>query len=356
MIRSIRILAFMLLVGTLSSCVKENSFGPSFRKQILYFQLIGQTGNTNIVEDSLRIYITVGSNADLRQLKADSIKLSTFATINPDPFTALDYSTARNFTVTAEDGTTAVYSVMVRKEGSTPQLENSNFEAWYKPAGKIYFEPGADDQSIWASANAGVTTTGANNFNTSPITLPTGEKAAQLITKDLGSVAQITGQRMGAATLFTGKFVLDIANPINSTKFGVPFTARPTGFSVTAAYLAGTPYKDGRNNVLNKIDSADLYVVLENRENPNAIKRIATGWIRTGNTAPNTLVVLQSNLVYGSLPANTPSYQFPANGLFGNANDPVTHISVVFASSANGIFYEGGVNSTLVVNTFTLQY
>ena len=27
--------------------------------------------------------------------------------------------------------------------------------------------------------------------------------------------------------IFTGKFVLDIANPLNSTKFGVPFTGRP---------------------------------------------------------------------------------------------------------------------------------
>jgi hypothetical protein len=349
-------IGFIMLVFTLHSCVKENSFGPSQRKQILFFQLQGQTGNTNIVEDSLRVYITVGSNADVKKLKADSIRLSTFAKINPDPFTALDYTTPRVFTVTAEDGSTAMYAVIVRKEGSTPQLENSNFEAWYKPTGKNYFEPGADEQSIWASANAGVTTTGANNFNTSPITLPTNEKAAQLITKDLGSIAQITGQRMGSATLFTGKFILDLSNPINSTKFGIPFTARPTGFAVTAAYLAGTPYKDGRNNVLNKIDSADIYVLLENRENPNAIKRIATGWIRSGNTAPNTLVILQSNLVYGPLPANTPGYQFPANGLFGNANDPVTHITVVFSSSANGILYEGGVNSTLVVNTFTLQY
>lgn len=354
MIRPLSIL--LLLVGMLSACVKENSFGPSSLKQIRYFQLENQSGNANIVQDSLRIYVTVSSSADLTRLKADSILLSTFARVQPNPKAALDYSKPQKLEVVAEDGSSAFYTVFVTKEGSSPQLENSGFEDWYTPAGKSYQEPGKDENTIWASANAGVATTGASNINTTPIRLSNNSTAAQLVTKDLGSIGQLTGQRMGSATLFTGKFILDIANPINSTKFGIPFTGRPTGFEVEMAYVAGSPYKDGRNNILNKIDSADLYVLLENRSDPNAIKRVATGWVRQSTTTPNTLVVVEKELHYGALPAGTPAYQYPANGIFGAANDAITHITVVFASSAQGINYEGGVNSVLVVNRFSLRY
>jgi hypothetical protein len=59
---------------------------------------------------------------------------------------------------------------------------------------------------------------------------------------------------------------------------------------------------------------------------------------------------------YGPLPAGTPAYQFPANGLFGNATDRITHISLVFASSIGGATFEGGVGSTLIVNNLKLIY
>jgi hypothetical protein len=51
-----------------------------------------------------------------------------------------------------------------------------------------------------------------------------------------------------------------------------------------------------------------------------------------------------------------PAYQKPANGLYGAANEKVTHLTVVFSSSYNGALFEGGTNSTLVVNDFNLIY
>jgi hypothetical protein len=51
-----------------------------------------------------------------------------------------------------------------------------------------------------------------------------------------------------------------------------------------------------------------------------------------------------------------PDYQKPANGMYAASGDPVTHITVVFSSSYNGAFFEGGTNSTLVVNNFHLVY
>ncbi|NRF38190.1 PCMD domain-containing protein [Pedobacter foliorum] len=352
-----KIFTLILLISVcIFSCVKENYFGKSKLKQILLFSIENQSGNTRILQDSLSIYLTVANDANIHALVIDSILLSTFASISPDPKQSQDFSKPFTYKVTAEDGSSVNYTVFVSKETGNPQLENSGFDDWYIPEGKLYKQPGKDANTIWASANEGVTTTGSNKFNTAPVLIAGTDFAAQLVTKDLGAIAQITRQRMGAATLFTGKFVLNIINPSLSAQFGIPFQARPSAFSIEYNYKAGTPYKDGSNNVINKPDSADIYVLLENRSDLNAIKRIATGWLRTASSDNTSYKKATITLIYGQLPGATPAYQKPQNGLYGSTADVVTHISVVFASSANGINYEGGVNSTLLLNNFSLVY
>ncbi|MEN9686941.1 MAG: hypothetical protein RLZZ28_2727 [Bacteroidota bacterium] len=345
----------VLLILVASGCIKEDHFGKSTLKQILYFTLKGQVGNSNIKEDSLKIYITLAASANLQTNSPDSVGLSTFAKISPAKTVNRDFSTPVKYAVTAEDGSTSEYTIIVVQEGANPQLENSDFDDWYTPAGLNYQEPGKDANTIWASANAGVATMGLSNVNTTALLINGTDFAAHLVTKDLGSLAQITGQRMGSATLFTGKFVLNIANPIASAQFGILYTSKPKSFTVDMKYQPGTPYKDGRNNVLNKTDSCDIYLLLENRDNPGNVKRIATGWYRSSIASTN-YQTLSVPLVYGQLPAGSPDYQKPPNGLYGLATDRVTHISVVFASSAQGLFYEGAVNSVLDINHFKLNY
>ena len=352
---TLKIAALSVIIAS-AGCLKDDFFGPSALKQIVYLSVEGQTGNARIVQDSLRIYLTASAETDPAAVTVDSVRLSTFATVMPGKGDVVDMTSPASFAVTAEDGSTVTYTVFLAVEGSEPQLENSGFDDWYTPSGKNYQEPGKNAGSPWNTANAGVTITGANNYNTRPFTVSGADLGAELVTRDLGPIAQITGQRMGAATLFTGVFELNIADPIASAKFGIPFAARPTGFSIEAAYAAGTPYKNGMNVELSKIDSADLYVLLENRDDPGAIRRIATGWIRLGSTPGTDLQPFSTNLTYGPLPSGAPDYQKPANNLYGTAQDKVTHISVVFSSSANGIVYEGGVNSTLRINNFKLVY
>src|SRR5690606_17181220 len=149
--------------------------------------------------------------------------------------------------VTAENGTSADYHVIVKREGLEPQLDNSGFDLWYTPEGKGYKQPGRDASTIWATANEGVTTTGADNFNTAPELVAGTDYLARLETKDLGPLAQITGQRIGSATLFTGRFELNLSDPPSSAIFGTTFVARPKSFSVDLHYHAGSPYKNGNN-------------------------------------------------------------------------------------------------------------
>ncbi len=346
-------ITFLILTSLfVSSCITETYFGESELNKILYFTLKGQVGNTTIKEDSLLIYVTVGEEAEITALQPDSVLLSTFARIEPSQYDVVDFTNPYEYTVIAENGSKAFYTVVVKKEGSEPQLENTNFDLWYTPNGKNYMQPGADGNSIWSSANDGVTILGDDNANTTPEQIAGLDYAAKLLTKDLGILS--LGQRMGSATLFTGKFELNILDPPSSAKFGVAFSAKPKAFSIDAKYMAGSPYKSNTGKVLDKIDSADVYLLLENREDLDNVIRIATAWIRTGDI--DEFINIKKDLIYGVLPSGTPSYQLPQNGLYGTIDDKVTHISVVFASSANGINYEGGVNSTLVVNNLVLHY
>jgi hypothetical protein len=334
------------------SCVKEDHFGRSALKEIRYFTLTQQAGNTEIILDSLIIHVTVAPTANLTQLFPDSISLSSYASITPGVGVVQDFSRPVLYTVTAEDGSTAAYTVIVRRGSSTPQLDNGSLDDWYTPTGKNFQEPGKNENTIWATGNAGVVTLTTANVN--PVVVSGTDRASEMVTKDLGALGQLTGQRMAAGTTFTGKFILDIANPLNSTKFGVPFTGSPKSFSVSYTYAPGTPYRDGRGNILNKEDSCDIYLFLENRDN-NQVKRLATGWFRSGNLA-TTYTDITIPITYGALSAGNPAYQFPANGLFGTAADPVTHITFVAASSAYGASYEGGTGSKLIINHVRMNY
>jgi hypothetical protein len=126
--------------------------------------------------------------------------LSTYATLIPGKETYRDFTTPQVYRVQAEDGSEVSYSVIVTKEGANPQLENSTLDAWYTPTGKNYEEPGADASTIWASGNAGVVT--INTANVTPVVIAGSDKAAKLVTKDLGSLGQLVGQSVWVPAVF----------------------------------------------------------------------------------------------------------------------------------------------------------
>lgn len=336
----------------LSACVKEDFFGKSSLKQINFFSIQNQSGVTIIIEDSLLIRTTVAANTDLTQLRPDSVAVSSYARVEPSITQIRDFTRPVLYTVIAEDGSRVNYTVVITKEAANPQLENSSFDDWYTPSGKNYQEPGLSSSSIWATGNAGVVTLG--NANVTPVVVSGTDNAVQLVTKDLGTLGQLVSQRMAAGSIFTGRFELDIANPLNSTKFGIPFTARPVGFSLSYTYQPGSTYRNNKGVILSKADSCDIYLILENKEGAEA-KRIATGWFRSGDAITN-FTNINIPLIYGNLPANAPAYSKPINGLYGSANDKITHISFVAASSSSGALFEGGVNSTLQINNLQLKY
>jgi alpha-D-ribose 1-methylphosphonate 5-triphosphate synthase subunit PhnL len=115
-IGNILALVLPLLLG---SCIGEDFFGKSDFKQILFFSVPQQSGQARIDHDSLIVRLSVAASAQLDALYADSIQLSTFATVFPQVGDVRDFGQPVPYTVTAENGTTAVYTVYA--DGNRPR-------------------------------------------------------------------------------------------------------------------------------------------------------------------------------------------------------------------------------------------
>lgn len=344
-----------------ASCVKEDHFGPTDAKKIKEFVLEEQAGNANIDNDAKTITITVAADANIKFLKATKIVLSSFATIKPAAGEPQDFTQPVTYTVTGEDGSTAVFKVTVSRQGGNPQIPNSNFNKWYTVAneyqGDEYEEIGENaNDKTWGTGNVGAAMMGL--YPTKPQTIG-GNIAASLTTTDMGSLAGFLGKQTAAGNLFTGFF--DASGPggviTGKPAFGIPFKTTPNAFRVKYQYTPGDIVRDGKGQVVpNMKDSCDIYVLLEHREEGKT-KRLATAWFRHGDIQTGWKT-LEMPLVYGELPAGTPTYMLPKAGeTWGDiTKDKPTHITVVFSASSRGDDFIGAWGSNLIVDDFELAY
>jgi len=359
-------MAFLSMLFILNSCIGEYHFGKYDQAKILAFSVENQVGAVNIDHDALLVTLLVDESSDIQNLKVNTIEISSFATVSPAQGDIVDFSEAVAFTVTAENGSTQIYSVIAKRSQAEIQLNNANFQDWFEvtSGSKKYFEPGVSKaETLWGTGNPGVVTLGAPDVN------PSGSAEnvfALLKTVEL-SLGKLLGQGIGAGSMFTGFFKLNLSNPISSAKFGVPYSARPKAFSIKYKYSPGPMVKDGKlNNLPNAKDSCDMSIILTDRST-EPYKQVAVAWFRSGENITEWKTITL-NFKYG--PISSPaSYERPKdvyildNGkerlvpvVYGTGIEKPTHISVVFASSHRGDFFEGAPGSELFVDDLELIY
>ena len=303
---------------------------------------------------------------DLTALELSEIELSEGATVNVEVGESYDFGAGVQVTVTNANDESETYSV---KAGY--QLPGSNFNTWK-----------GDDvtpDSIWGNANTILTTTekitsgsmiGAQIQTSSALTKTA---SGSLYTADFNPKGVGTLSMASSSTWPDGNELLD---------FGKPFNARPEFMEVKFSY-------DGKG------DSCDIYILLENRTGDKNVNRkssdvnklVASAWFRStkadnsGRENPDVVSVsepdenkmrtLRLKLQYGEPLAGSPienSSTFNTklessnksainNGLVqGTGDEPVTHIRVVFASSADGNHYKGTKGAILVIDEMKLIY
>ena len=303
---------------------------------------------------------------DLTALELSEMELSEGATANVEVGESYDFGAGVQVTVTNANDESETYTV---KAGY--QLPGSNFNSWK-----------GDDvtpDSIWGNANTILTTT---EKITSGSMIGAKIQTSSALTKTAsGSLYTAVFNPKGVGTLSMassstwpdGNELLD---------FGKPFNARPEFMEVKFSY-------EGKG------DSCDIYILLENRTGDKNVNRkssdvnklVASAWFRStkadnsGRENPDVVSVsapdengmrtLRLKLQYGEPLAGSPienSSTFNTklessnksainNGLVqGLGDEPVTHIRVVFASSADGNHYKGTKGAILVIDEMKLIY
>ena len=303
---------------------------------------------------------------DLTALELSEMELSEGATANVEVGESYDFGAGVQVTVTNANDESETYTV---KAGY--QLPGSNFNTWKGD--------NVTPDSIWGNANTILTTTekitsgsmiGAQIQTSSALTKMA---SGSLYTADFNPKGVGTLSMASSSTWPDGNELLD---------FGKPFNARPEFMEVKFSY-------EGKG------DSCDIYILLENRSGDKNVNRkssdvnklVASAWFRStkadnsGRENPDVVSVsepdenkmrtLRLKLQYGEPLAGSPienSSTFNTklessnksainNGLVqGTGDEPVTHIRVVFASSADGNHYKGTKGATLVIDEMKLIY
>ena len=343
----------------------SDSVSESPAPRILSLSIAGKSAEFD--EDRKTFHVDdLDFRTDLTTLELSEMELSEGATANVEVGESYDFGAGVQVTVTNANDESETYTV---KAGY--QLPGSNFNSWK-----------GDDvtpDSIWGNANTILTTT---EKITSGSMIGAKIQTSSALTKTAsGSLYTAVFNPKGVGTLSMassstwpdGNELLD---------FGKPFNARPEFMEVKFSY-------EGKG------DSCDIYILLENRTGDKNVNRkssdvnklVASAWFRSTKadnsdrenpdvvsvSAPdeNGMRTLRLKLQYGEPLVGSPienSSTFNTklessnksainNGLVQGAGDePVTHIRVVFASSADGNHYKGTKGAILVIDEMKLIY
>lgn len=303
---------------------------------------------------------------DLTALELSAMELSDGASASVTVGESYDFGMGVQVKVTNEKDESVSYSV---KAGY--QLPGENFNSWNKND--------VTPDSIWGNANTIVETT--KKVSLGSMIGAEIKTASALIKIASGSLytADFNPNGVGTLSMASSKTWPDGNELLD---FGKPFAARPEYMEVKFSY-------DGKG------DSCDIYILLENRTGNKNVNRkstdvntlVASAWFRSskadnsGRENPDVVSVsepdengmrtLRLKLKYGEPLEGSPienSSTFDTvlkssnksainNGLVqGTGEEPVTHIRVVFASSADGNHYEGVEDATLIVDDLKLIY
>ncbi len=329
--------------------------------------------SVTIDQNLKKIYIEMAYLANLTQVTISALGLSEGAsTAGITKGSAYDLSAGLSVLVSVGENS-VTYTV---KAGY--QIPYSNFDSWDNDD---YVLEDPTYGAIWGNANSA-------SKNTTQVTVGSGSGAQMKTSSILGKIA--------SGSIYTAEFnpngvgLFSMAS--SSTwpdgneliDFGKPFKGHPEYADVKFSYSNN----DG--------DSCDIYIMLENRTGDKNVDRtstdvntlVASAWFRSTSesdytTRPNPDVVsisepdvngmrtLRLKLQYGTPLTNSPIWNSSAfatgvsssnnnaidnSVVEGSGKENVTHIRVVFASSAAGNFYTGTSGATLVVDDFKFIY
>jgi len=349
----------ILLVGTLCSCVKEDFFGYSKYGNIKKIEVSNQASNAVINNDNLLVTVEIPAGVDLSIIDIEALEVSSFAKANKEVGDIIDLTSGQTISITAEDGSEHLWTVKSFVASATPQLNNGDFNLWYKTTTN-YYEPGESaSNTIWGTGNPG--TQILNKLATIPEDMGEDNLAAKMITLDNGKLVGTFGTPISAGSVFTGVFnpdKIDPTNPQAAIEFGTSFAGRPAKLRFKYSYVPGEINKDKKGNVLDYPDACDIYALLEIRQG-GKIERLATAWFRSSEVQ-SEITMLEIPVIYGALDNTYPDYMRPIDHDYVSPDSASfvlpTHITFVGSSSYDGANFAGAIGSTLIIDDVEMVY
>ena len=308
----------------------------------------------NFVKENTRITVYANpGEANPSNMTMDFI-LSKGATIEPQPQTVKDYTSPVTYTVTSEDSKwKKTYTVSVVYEQIPLKFD---FEYWHPSNTKVvYYTPFENvimaggqqtELNIWACANSAYSfiSTESTSYPTQPTEdAQHGEKGVLLKTRTTGD----ENRPIAAGSLFIGEFDASQLDPLESTKFGVPFMRKPLKLKGWYKYNSGGIIKG-----TSMVDSCNIRAVLY-RTSPEV--KFLTG----KNIDNHPSIVAEAAIADGSSTSDV--YQpFDLDFKYKKEIDSKAlaageyNLTIIFTSSRKGSHYLGALKSELKVDNIEL--
>lgn len=320
----------------------------------------------------ITLYLKKGT--DIARL-APELELTPGATVEPPSGTALNFRTPQYYTVTSEDGQwQRRYRIEVSSTSSIGTFYhfedvrlggNGKYHVFYET------DDAGEERLAWASANPGYALTDANVKT--PEQFPTYQwdegkegKCVKLVTLKTGSLGNLVNMPLASGNLFLGTFKTDnaLTNALTATQFGLQYENVPTYLRGWYKYRSGDTFyeldktsKDKLKPIPGRKDTFNIYAVFfENTEDNRPLDG-------TNVLAEDNEQILMTAVISDAHETDEwTEFYLPFVLRPGKRIDPVKlaaggyNLTIVFASSLRGDYFEGAPGSTLLVDEVELGY
>lgn len=346
-----------IVLGLMSSCIKEEALNSEADIESANIEA-GMQKRSPIIQNR-KVTFFVKDEVGLTNLSPE-FHLTEGATIEPKSGTTQDFTFPKYYTVTSQDKKwTKKYEVNFI---NTSLVESFNFEnartdSEQTPYHVFFEEENGHEVFEWSSGNAGFAFTGMATTSDSYPTYQSEDgyegKCVTLVTRTTGDLGKMFGSPMAAGNLFMGSFQISLTNPVESTKFGLPYTFVPSKLSGYYKYTPGKEYTEGDKVVADKQDDFDIYAVfyetdedLKTLDGTNAL------------THPNIVSIARveerqenDEWIHFSIPFVMKEGKVIDKEKLANNG---YNIAIVMTSSIHGDKFAGAVGSTLKVDNLQL--
>lgn len=369
------LLACLFLSTIVISCIKDEA--PNSEADIETCTLPGDVLNRDAIIENEKVTLIVKKGTDITAL-APQFTLTPGATITPASGSTLNFTSPQTYVVTSEDKKwKKTYQIEATSSGFTTNryhFENARFfsDDTSKKKYQIFYETDqyGRENMTWASGNPGFALTGVKGDYTAYPTYQSDNgrsgNCLGLTTRRTGSLGNLVNMPLASGNLFIGMFdVMNaLTNALTSTQFGAQFERVPTYLKGYYKYKAGDMFyvvDKSRDDKLRPVpgekDIFDIYAVLY--ESTESLPLLDGTNILDESTETVLAVARIDNAKETD---EWTEFYLPFVFREGKTVDPAKlaagkyNLTIVFASSIRGNYFEGAPGSTLLIDEVELGY